>query len=89
MIITNFQVLDSIIDFSEGDLRKAITLLQSAYRLKGDESITVDDITDISGVSIFTVLNLFHNIRKIAYWYALLLRTFSKIGFKYYLVLKN
>ncbi|CAL1289570.1 unnamed protein product, partial [Larinioides sclopetarius] len=43
-------VIDSIIDFSEGDLRKAITLLQSAHRLKGDEGITVNDIADISGV---------------------------------------
>lgn len=43
-------VLDSIIDFSEGDLRKAITLMQSAHRLKGGEGVTVEDITDISGV---------------------------------------
>ncbi|XP_054710556.1 replication factor C subunit 4-like [Uloborus diversus] len=42
-------VLEAIIEFSEGDLRKAITLLQSAYRLKGDEGITVSDIADISG----------------------------------------
>ncbi|GIY81924.1 replication factor C subunit 4 [Caerostris extrusa] len=43
-------VIDSVIDFSEGDLRKAITLLQSAHRLKGDEGVSVNDIADISGV---------------------------------------
>ncbi|KAG8200241.1 hypothetical protein JTE90_025017 [Oedothorax gibbosus] len=43
-------VIDAVIDFSEGDLRKAITLLQSAHRLKGEESITENDIADISGV---------------------------------------
>jgi len=42
-------VLDSIIEYSEGDLRKAITLLQSAHRLKSDEKITAEDIADISG----------------------------------------
>ncbi|GFR07576.1 replication factor C subunit 4 [Trichonephila clavata] len=43
-------VIDSVIDISEGDLRKAITLLQSAHRLKGEEGISVEDIADISGV---------------------------------------
>ncbi|GIX92251.1 replication factor C subunit 4 [Caerostris extrusa] len=43
------QVIDSVIDFSEGDLKKAITLLQSAHRLKGDEGVSVNDIADISG----------------------------------------
>lgn len=49
-VILEDGVLDSIIDFSDGDLRKAITLLQSAHRLKGDEGISVHDIADISGV---------------------------------------
>lgn len=44
-------MIDSVIDFSEGDLRKAITLLQSAHRLKGEEAVTLEDIADISGVS--------------------------------------
>ncbi|KFM59168.1 Replication factor C subunit 4, partial [Stegodyphus mimosarum] len=42
-------VLNAIIDFAEGDLRKAITLLQSSHRLKGDEGVTIADIADISG----------------------------------------
>lgn len=36
---------------SEGDLRKAITYLQSAARLKGEEEITKKDIYEIAGVS--------------------------------------
>lgn len=35
---------------SEGDLRKAITFLQSAARLKGDDEITKQDIYEIAGV---------------------------------------
>lgn len=35
---------------SEGDLRKAITFLQSAARLKGDNKITKQDIYEIAGV---------------------------------------
>lgn len=35
---------------SEGDLRKAITFLQSATRLTGGKEITEKVITDIAGV---------------------------------------
>ncbi|XP_015907258.1 replication factor C subunit 4 isoform X2 [Parasteatoda tepidariorum] len=44
------KVIDSIIEYSEGDLRKAITLLQSAHRLKGEDGITATDVADISGI---------------------------------------
>jgi replication factor C subunit 2/4 len=38
-------------DTSEGDMRKAITFLQSAGRLKGEEGVTKADIYEIAGVS--------------------------------------
>lgn len=41
----------SIVDVSGGDMRRAITILQSCYRLKGEKvTITVSDILEISGV---------------------------------------
>lgn len=43
-------VLQELVNISDGDLRKAITLLQSAYRLKGENNITLDDIGEIAGI---------------------------------------
>lgn len=45
-------VYKNIVDISGGDMRRAITMLQSVYRLKGgrDVQITADDILEISGV---------------------------------------
>jgi len=46
-------VLKALIKTSEGDLRRAITSLQSCYRLKGkDHVLAVKDVHEISGVSI-------------------------------------
>ena len=45
-------VIDGVVSASEGDLRKAITFLQSAARLRGDEEIVVGDILEIAGVSV-------------------------------------
>ena len=45
-----FQAIAALIKASEGDLRKAITYLQSAHRLKGDDGITENDIFEIAGV---------------------------------------
>ena len=39
-----------VIEASGGDLRKAITLVQSASHIKGKESITSQDIVEIAGV---------------------------------------
>ena len=36
---------------SEGDLRRAITLLQSASQLKFGEEITKEDLYNLAGVS--------------------------------------
>jgi len=44
------KAIQELIKISEGDMRKAITYLQSAYRLKGDEAVGADDITEIAGV---------------------------------------
>ena len=33
-------------------LFKAITYLQSAYRLKGEDAVEADDITEIAGVHV-------------------------------------
>lgn len=45
-------VYKSIVDISGGDMRRAITMLQSVYRLKGGNTvqITANDILEISGV---------------------------------------
>lgn len=42
--------MEAIVLTSEGDLRKAITSLQSCARLKGDVEIVKDDVYEISGV---------------------------------------
>jgi replication factor C subunit 2/4 len=45
-------VLKALIKTSEGDLRRAITSLQSCFRLKGkDHVLTVKDVQEVSGVS--------------------------------------
>ncbi|XP_035692736.1 replication factor C subunit 4-like [Branchiostoma floridae] len=44
------KAITALIDTSEGDLRKAITYLQSAHRLKGEDAITEKDILEITGV---------------------------------------
>lgn len=44
------EVVEQVISASQGDLRRAITLLQSASHLKGSEVITGQDILEIAGV---------------------------------------
>jgi len=44
------KAIHELIKISEGDMRKAITYLQSAYRLKGEDTVEADDITEIAGV---------------------------------------
>lgn len=45
------QAIDELVRVSEGDLRKAITYLQSAARLNGEAEITEGTILEIAGVS--------------------------------------
>ncbi|XP_074603598.1 replication factor C subunit 4 [Brevipalpus obovatus] len=48
--LTDVGVLNELIRISDGDLRKAITFLQTAFRLKGKESkVTFDDVREITG----------------------------------------
>lgn len=42
--------IKALIDSSEGDMRKAITYLQSVARLKGDEEVSKADVFEIAGV---------------------------------------
>jgi len=43
-------MLRSLVDISHGDLRKAITYLQSVYRLNG-ANFTPEDVLEMAGVS--------------------------------------
>lgn len=55
----------SIINISGGDMRRAITILQSTYRLKGSsKKITNEDILEISGVIPDNLLDNFLHICK-------------------------
>ena len=51
-VLCHQEVISKIVEVSEGDLRKAITFLQSVSRLKGAEEVTQEDIMEIAGVSI-------------------------------------
>ena len=49
-----WQAVEALLETSEGDMRKAITTLQSAARLKGKDGITKDDVVEVAGVILFT-----------------------------------
>ncbi|XP_064638961.1 replication factor C subunit 4-like isoform X2 [Lineus longissimus] len=42
--------MEALMETSEGDMRKAITYLQSAHRLKGEDGIDAQDIWEIAGI---------------------------------------
>ena len=46
--------LETLIEASDGDLRRAITFLQSTSSIKTDAYVTVDDINEITGVRDFS-----------------------------------
>eukprot|EP00117_Sycon_ciliatum_P025545 scpid15438/ scgid21179/ Replication factor C subunit 4; Activator 1 subunit 4 len=48
--------LDALVSVSGGDLRKAITYLQSIHRLKGMEHITEQDISEVASVVPVSVM---------------------------------
>ncbi|XP_046852527.1 replication factor C subunit 4-like [Xenia sp. Carnegie-2017] len=55
-------VIEKLVKVSDGDMRKAITYLQSASRLKGSEEITKQDIVEISGIVPDKVIDdIFHS----------------------------
>lgn len=49
-VVCNDEVVDRLVILSGGDLRQAITVLQSAHRLKAGREIVKADIEDIAGV---------------------------------------
>lgn len=51
------EALDSLVTCSEGDLRKAITYMQCASRLKANECIKSSDILEIAGILKPQVIN--------------------------------
>lgn len=49
-VVVDEDVFKAVVDISGGDMRRAITMLQSCYRLKGENvCITKEDILEISG----------------------------------------
>lgn len=54
------QAVSYLVHVSEGDLRKAITLLQSATRLTGGKEVTERVVIEISGVGL--VISLGKNL---------------------------
>lgn len=58
-------VFDIIVDLSDGDMRRAITTLQSCFRLKvGQGNITKNDIVEMSGLVPAKYLSEFLNVCK-------------------------
>lgn len=45
--------MHSLVTCSEGDLRKSMTFLHTAYRLKGEEGISQKDVLEITAVCFF------------------------------------
>lgn len=46
----DFKALESLVETSGGDMRRAITCLQSCARLKGGEKVVNDDVLEVTGV---------------------------------------
>ena len=53
------QAVEALLETSEGDMRKAITTLQSAARLKGKEGVTKADVVEVAGVIVIPMSNYF------------------------------
>ena len=51
IVLLRWQALEMLLTSCEGDLRKAITYLQSVARLRGSETVTRADVFDVAGVS--------------------------------------
>ncbi|KAG9351171.1 hypothetical protein JZ751_025061 [Albula glossodonta] len=51
------EAISALVKVSEGDLRKAITFLQSAARLNGEKEITENIVTEIAGVVPSKMIN--------------------------------
>uniref|UniRef100_K3W771 AAA+ ATPase domain-containing protein n=1 Tax=Globisporangium ultimum (strain ATCC 200006 / CBS 805.95 / DAOM BR144) TaxID=431595 RepID=K3W771_GLOUD len=53
------EVIDSLLECSNGDLRKAINFLQSAKQLCGNEPLSKDDVIAVAGLAPPELLELF------------------------------
>jgi DNA polymerase III delta prime subunit len=51
------KALDAFVKLSGGDLRQAITLLQSAKRLNGSEPVTQETVWEMTGVDHLLILD--------------------------------
>lgn len=48
--------LDTIMDVSAGDMRKAVTYLQTCHQLSDGNAICLEDVEDISGKVFFKIV---------------------------------
>lgn len=55
-VSVSIQSIAALVKVSDGDLRKAITFLQSAARLNVDKEITESAVTEIAGVRRLCVI---------------------------------
>ena len=69
IVLLWWQALEMLLTSCEGDLRKAITYLQSVARLRGSETVTRADVFDVAGVSWLVEQNSF---TEDLFYYALL-----------------
>ncbi|XP_070538431.1 replication factor C subunit 4-like [Ptychodera flava] len=56
-VICSDEAIKALVTTSEGDLRKAITYLQSAHRLKSEEGISENDVYEIAGIIPGTLID--------------------------------
>ena len=59
LVTVTWQAIDAVLETSEGDMRKAITTLQSAARLKGKDDVTKADVVEVAGVICFMHVKVF------------------------------
>ncbi|TMW60652.1 hypothetical protein Poli38472_000694 [Pythium oligandrum] len=58
-VVIGDDVVDSLLECSNGDLRKAINTLQSAKQLSGDDHISRDDVLAVAGLAPPEILESF------------------------------
>jgi DNA polymerase III delta prime subunit len=52
VVLSHTQTLSQLVEISDGDMRKSITVLQSAQKLRGMKNqLTPEDVMEVAGVS--------------------------------------